>query len=216
MRKMLCLILPVVFLASCTPQPPVEPTPEVVEYLDTNYSSFVLDYWQADRKIDIYSNTAWFVRVSGSWIEVLDNVSDDEREGSYVLPVRFYQNNTQTDREGIITIGYKVDGEQRNRRITILQKARPEQCLDTDYGYLKIAAGGEDCSVEVYSNAMWTAESSVDWIKVSDVRHSGSFTLPVKVLANTDPEERQGEITIVYNSGGEQRNKKVTVSQAGR
>jgi hypothetical protein len=152
--------------------------------------------------ITVDANIGWTVTENASWLSVdPDNGSGN---GSFVISCT--ANPNTTTRSAVVT----VEGGGLSEDVVVTQQAGTV-ILDVMPVALSVDVGGGNQSLNVTSNASWTASTTANWFSLDPDNGVGNGSITVTCSPNTSVNARQS--TILVTAANITRT--VTVTQSG-
>lgn len=153
-----------------------------VSPIDIAFTSF-----GGSQSLVVESNDNWTIIEKPDWVSV-DKSSGD---GSAAIEISVAENNTTSEKSGIITIA--TDDGVTSKTIHVKQGAKTVEYGDAtiEYGY---AVGTQYISFTTDGN--WSLTKDADWISVDRTSGSGSATLGITVEENNTTAMRSGIVSL--------------------
>lgn len=160
--------------------------------------------WVSSNTIDLpmeQSTQTITVQTDGSYdVSVLDNVQwlTCTREGN---DIKIYAkaNEDPLSRTAKIKVSLtdvSKDEQAQSEQVIVVTQSGAGYSLNTNQSKLSIESDGMTTSIKVTSNDDWMASSNQSWIKLSLTAGRGDMIIQVTIDANTNPESREGFVSI--------------------
>lgn len=168
--------------------------------LSTTATSLSFGTDASSQTVSIYSNDAWDVSTSESWI----SLDKSYGSGNGTIKISVTKNTTTSARNGAVTVSSRNSG----KKVTILvNQAVASYSLSASTTSLSFGASQGSKDVSITSNDSWTISTSSSWLSLSKTSGSGNSTFTVYATENSGS-DRSGVITINGTNSG----KSVTIS----
>lgn len=154
--------------------------------------------------VSITSNTSWTAISSADWL----NVSPVEGANNGTLIVVAAENPLITQRTALIVIS----GESVETQTISVTQAGFLYVLDVTPTTLNFDASGEEKSITITSNTIWTVTSTANWLTVSQASGRNDGNVTVVAAENTSAQERTASIIV---SGENVEAEIISVTQSG-
>lgn len=153
----------------------------------------------------LISNTSWTATCDSDWCTVTPSSGSGDR----ALTVKAKENPAiQTRSAKLILVS--SDG-QCSKLVTVTQESQP-QTISISKSTVSLGCAAESFTVQVTSNALWTAESNSSWCTLSAVSGKENGELTVSASENGNVVPRSAEVTFTTADGKVSR--KLSVIQA--
>ena len=161
--------------------------------------------------VTVLSSGKWDASIDSDWF-VIDKSTGN---GDATIKVSVNANNTNNERNGVITVYAEGGGGLRETRIvSITQGAKGSAILNVSPSEKTVASTAEEFNVTVLSSGKWNASVDSDWFVIDKSTGNGDATIKVSVNANNTNSNREGTIIIHTESeGGKREVRTVTITQ---
>ena len=160
-------------------------------------------------QFNIISNVEWSISNINSWITITSDTTGINNGG---FSISCSNNDSEQAREGDILI---LSNEASSVNVHIIQAGKTGSYLAVDPDIKTILSQGETFTAQVYSNVTWVANSSNDWIIISNssLKNSRKSSFEIIVDMNSSEQSRTGKVIV---SGDGVEDDEIIITQFGK
>lgn len=162
------------------------------ESLELSTTAMNFTYTASSQDVTITSNTHWTISGLASWF----TLSRTEGDNDGVVKITVNENTEEQERNAVLTFKGASGSEQK---LNVKQAGHSTDFTVSTKNITVDALAGTS-SFSIAGDAHWTAQSSQDWVNLSDFSGDGNKTIVVTYAANTKEEQRSAEITVKSTS----------------
>jgi len=184
--ELMALVLTVILFSVCSREMPMAPSFSV----DITADSFPSTGGQ--KTIHLTADVSWSASTSDDWL----TISPSQGKGETSITITATVNNSPVARNGKVTL-ISMAGKSIN--INISQPSN--HLFNVDLRDVEFEAESQDVTVILTSNTAWQASSNVDWLSVCPATGTGTASILVSAIRNTEAVLRKAIVTLSPETG---------------